>query len=82
MGRYPIAIRHINSAGIQEEAARFGITHAREIGRGEHAGARCTLYAMLAPIGEIRVLATNGYPVWEEQDPADFAADLAYYGIE
>lgn len=65
---------------IRAEAESIGVTHMREIANnGAYGDARVTFYGLPDPNypgHEIRVAATNGDSVWEEQDLAVFA-DLA-----
>ena len=66
-----ISINEINSGGIQAQAARDGITEVQLIGtNGKIGDAKTTAYYF----GGVRVINTNGDPVWEEQDPEAFAA--------
>ena len=81
---YPIEIAEHNSAGIREIAAKAGATHMRKIASGSmgEPATYATLYAMPCNEGEIRVLDTNGDPVWEDEDATAFAETLEAYGIE
>lgn len=81
MRRYPIEIAEYNSALIRAEAIAAGITHMREIDRVRSRGVLYRLLALPHCGGEIRVLDTNGDPIWEEQNLAAFAEQLAEIGI-
>lgn len=71
---YPIEIESYNSAGIRSEARVLGITHMREVERHGEGDQRIMVFALLRSDGcEIRVVDTNGDPVWEENDPTGFA---------
>lgn len=67
--------------GIKSEP---GASRARVLGQGDHDGARATLYALPTADGyEVRVLDTNGNPVWEEAVAADeWLETLEFYGID
>jgi hypothetical protein len=66
-----ISINEINSNGIQAQCEIDGISEVEIIGtNGKTGDAKTTAYW----IGGVRVIDTNGDPVWEEQDPESFAA--------
>lgn len=66
-----IQIKDINSCGIQAQAKIDGITEAELIGtNGKTGDAKTTAYWF----GPIRVIDTNGDPIWEECEPEAFAA--------
>ena len=79
-----IHISKINSAGIVYEAREAGLSTVDFIGEFHHpdhpgsADWRIRLYEF----NGIRVADTNGDPVWEEANPAAFAALLEEYGVE
>ena len=79
-----INIEDINSAGIAYEAKKAGIETVNLIGtyeHPEHPGSNdwtIRLYEM----GDVRVIDTNGDPIWEESHPVEFAETLAAYGVE
>ena len=78
-----IAIEDIGSTYIKAEAAKHGITHARFIAEGGEGENHITIWGLTGADGiEFRVANTNGDPVWEEQDLADFAELLESVGIE
>jgi hypothetical protein len=65
-----ININEINSIGIQAQGRIDGITEVELIGtNGKTGDAKFTAYWF----GGVRVIETNGEPVWEEQDPCAFA---------
>jgi len=65
-----ININEINSIGIQAQGRIDGITEVELIGtNGKTGDAKFTAYWL----GGVRVIETNGDPVWEEQDPCAFA---------
>ena len=73
-----INIDDINSIGIAVEARKAGITTVIKLGsNGKSGDARVTIYQL----GDVRVAATNGDPVWEESDLASFAELLESEGI-
>ena len=66
-----ISINVINSNGIQAQGKIDGITEVELIGtNGKTGDAKTTAYWF----GGVRVIDTNGDPIWEEQDPEAFAA--------
>lgn len=66
-----IKIEDINSAGIQAQARKEGITEVRLVGsNGERGDANITVYQF----GGTKVANTNGDPIWEESvAPEDWA---------
>ncbi len=65
-----ISIESINSSGIARVTRSEGLTTVVQLGdNGKSGDARVTIYM----VGEVRVAATNGDPVWEESDPSAFA---------
>lgn len=65
-----IKIEDINSAGIQAQARKDGITELELIGdNGERGDAKITVYRF----GSTKVANTNADPIWEEQDPKAWA---------
>ena len=65
-----IKIEDINSAGIQAQARKEGITELRLIGdNGERGDAKITVYWF----GGTKVANTNADPIWEDQDPEAWA---------
>lgn len=86
---YEIEIAEFNSAGIQSEAAKNGITHMHFIGGGYadgHDGEAdwyVGFYALPHPkYGDFRVANTNADPVWEEADGQAFADLAESCGVE
>jgi hypothetical protein len=66
-----IQISEINSANIQAQGKIDGITEVELIGtNGKTGDEKTTAYWF----GGVRVIDTNGDPIWEEQDPEAFAA--------
>ena len=66
-----IDINETNSCGIQAQGKIDGITEVAIIGTNGKAGdAKTTAYWF----GGVRVIDTNGDPIWEEQDPEAFTA--------
>lgn len=66
-----INIYDINSTGIQAQGEIDGITELEIIGgNGKTGDAAITAYWF----GPVRVINTNGDPIWEESDPEAFAA--------
>ena len=64
-----ISIHEINSNGLKDQAARDGITEVILIGtNGKTGDAKTTAYWY----GPIRVITTNGDPIWEESDAEAF----------
>ena len=73
-----IRIEDINSIGIAVEARKAGITTVTKFGdNGKSGDARVTVYQL----GDVRVAATNGDPIWEEADRAAFAELIESEGI-
>jgi len=71
-------IDSIISAGIRNAARKAGITSIERLGdNGKTGDAKVVIYRL----GEVRVAATNGDPVWEESDPAGFAELIESEGI-
>lgn len=86
---YPIEIAEYNSAGIRAEAAAYGATHMREIGRGHSDGdddnpnSRVIFFELAVRDGlTVRVADTNGDPVWEEDDGATFSRLAEECGVD
>ena len=76
-------IAEINSSYIQAEAAKAGITEATFIAEGGEGENFITVWSLTDHNGfTFRVANTNGEPVWEEQDVAEFAELLASVGID
>jgi len=75
--KYPIKIAEYNSSEIRGEAKRLGILHMREIGSWGEGDDRIILLGL--PFGgrELRVIDTNGSPVWEEGNESEFREFLA-----
>lgn len=66
-----ISINELNSNGIQAQGKIDGITEVELIGtNGKTGDDKTTAYWF----GGVRVIDTNGDPIWEEQDPEAFAA--------
>ena len=66
-----ISINEINSCGIQAQGKIDGITEVILIGtNGKSGDDKTTAYYF----GGVRVIDTNGDPIWEESDPEAFAA--------
>jgi len=66
-----IQISEINSANIQAQGKIDGITEVELIGtNGKTGDEKTTAYWF----GGVRVIDTNGDPIWEESDPDGFAA--------
>jgi hypothetical protein len=64
-----IQIADINSNGIKAQAQIDGISEVTLIGtNGKTGDAKTTAYWF----GGVRVIDTNGDPIWEEQDPEAF----------
>ena len=79
-----IHISKINSAGIAHEARTAGLSTVELFGEFEHPdhpGSK-DWSIRLYFVGDTCVADTNGDPVWEEDDPATFAALLEEYGVE
>lgn len=76
-------IDDIDSASIQAEARRLGITDATFIAEGGEGEYHISVWELINPADGIafRVAKTNGEPVWEEPDPAEFAELLESVGI-
>ena len=65
-----ISINEISSAAIQAQGKIDGITEVELIGtNGKTGDEKFTAYWF----GGVRVIDTNGDPVWEDQDPCAFA---------
>ena len=75
-----IKIEKINSSNILEEAIKAGETHL-ELIASEGEGDRAIAVYWFPETG-IRVINTNGDPIWEENDPTGFHDTLKEYGIE
>lgn len=78
-----VAVDDINSAGIRAACEKEGIDQIALIGRyehPEHPGSNDWAIRLYA-ISDWRVADTNGDPVWEVADPAEFATLLADYDI-
>lgn len=74
-----IAVENIRARDIQIAANEAGITLVEYLGDNGKAGdERVTVYR----IGDVRVAATNGDSVWEEQDIAAFRELVESEGIE
>lgn len=70
-----IKIENLNSAGIQAQARKDGITEVTKLASGPNV----TIYQF----GDVRVADTNGDPVWEESVASeDWQALLDEEGIE
>jgi hypothetical protein len=79
MTKNEIEIEEINSRGITLEARRAGFTSIiRLADNGKIGDARLVIYQ----VGDVRVAATNGDPLWEESDHAAFAELLESEGIK
>lgn len=79
-----IHISKINSAGIAHEAQKAGLGTVELFGEFEHPdhlGSK-DWSIRLYFVGDACVADTNGDPVWEEDDPAAFAALLEEYGVK
>ena len=79
-----IHISKINSVGIAREAKKVGLSTVELLGEYEHPdhpGSK-DWSIRLYFVGDVCVADTNGDPVWEQNDPAAFAALLAEYGVE
>ena len=84
---YDILIANFNSSGIR--AGANGATHMRLIGCGQYDGRdgndnQVCFYAlpdMYHEGCEYRVANTNGDPVWEEQDEAEFEELAEHCGV-
>jgi hypothetical protein len=68
-----INVDEINSAGIQYEAKKAGVTTATMLEQHGDGDSRITIYEL----NGVRVADTNGDPVWEEDDPEAFAELLS-----
>lgn len=79
-----IHISKINSAGIAREAKKTGLSTVELLGEYEHPDHQGSKdwSIRLYFVGDACVADTNGDPVWEQNDPAAFAALLAEYGVE
>ena len=78
-----IHISKINSAGIATEAKKANLSTVEFIGEydhPDHPGSK-DWSIRLYFVRDTCVADTNGDPVWEEDDPAAFAALLAEYGV-
>ena len=74
-----IDISTINSRGIYRQGKIDGIETVTKLGDNRKQGdARVTVYQL----GDVRVAATNGDPIWEESDLAAFAELLESEGIK
>lgn len=71
MKNIKIKINELNSAGIKAHGKIHGITEVVLIGTNGKIGDENTSAYYC---GGERVIATNGDPIWEEQDHAAFAA--------
>ena len=66
-----ISINEINSAALQSQGKIDAITEVTLIGtNGKSGDDNATAYYF----GGVRVIDTNGDPIWEESDPEAFAA--------
>ena len=73
-----LSLDNINSTGIRNAARKDGITSIERLGdNGKQGDAEVVIYRL----GEVRVAATNGDPVWEESDLALFAELIESEGI-
>ena len=78
-----IHISKINSAGIVYEASEAGLSTVDFIGEFHHPGHPAGDWSIrLYEVNGVRVIDTNADPMWEEDDPAAFAALLEEYGVE
>lgn len=74
-----IKIADLNSTGIAYQAKLDGITEVTHIGSNHKSGdQRCEMY----DVGGVRVMTTNGDPIWEEQDAIAFAEHMEWAGVE
>jgi hypothetical protein len=81
--QYGIEIAAYNSAGIRDTAKEIGVQYMREVARHGEGSNRLVLFALPHPNGyEIRVIDTNGDPIWEEDDQAVFNEVLELMGVE
>lgn len=73
-----IQISDINSSGIEAQGKIDGITEVTLLATSGEGDGKITVYQF----GDMRVMTTNGDPIWEESDPCGFAEMLEEAGIE
>lgn len=74
---YQTPIEELGSEYAKSDLARMGVTHVRFLAEGGTGENRIAVYAYAPPeMYEMRFATTNALPVWEEDDPAIFAALL------
>lgn len=78
-----IHISKIDSAGIVSEAKAAGCETVTLLGTYDHPDHPAGAWSIrLYEVNGVRVIDTNGDPIWEEDDPYLFARELEEYGIE
>lgn len=75
-----ISIENINSSSIVSEAEKAGETHLELLAAEGEADRAIAVYSF--PKTGVKVINTNGDPIWEDNDPTGFADTLEEYGIE
>lgn len=71
-------VEDVNSCGIEIECEKMGLTEIELLATDGVGDNRIRVFQ----VGPVRVMDTNGDPVWEEADPQGFAEVLEERGIE
>lgn len=71
-------VEDVNSQGIKIECEKLGLNEIELLSVDGTGDNRIRIFQ----VGSVRVMDTNGDPVWEESDPQGFSDILAERGIE
>lgn len=78
MKKTMMKVEDVNSCGIEIECEKMGLTEIELLATDGVGDNRIRVFQ----VGPVRVMDTNGDPVWEEADPQGFAEVLEERGIE